>query len=109
MELPTCRAQEVRPTELSSMEVGGIAVDNAAQRSTAQHIVVNKTQNIDNAIIRYAEHDRVPRFVHPFSWIRNMIPAMPSMVHANARSKRADPFDAVTLWVVGEIPHRLDE
>jgi hypothetical protein len=91
------------------MEVEGIAADDAVQRSTTQHSVVDKTQNIDNAIIRHAEHDRVPGFVHPFRWIGNLIPAVPSMVHANARSKRAQPFDAVTLWIVGEITHRLDE
>jgi hypothetical protein len=79
------------------------------QRSTAQHSVVDKTQNIDNAIIRHAEHDRVPRFVYPFRWIGNMIPAVPGMVHANSCSKRAQPLDAVTLWIVGEILHRLDE
>ena len=51
------------------MQVWGIATDNAAQRSATQHSVVDKTQNIDNAIIRDAENDRVSRFVHPFRWI----------------------------------------
>ena len=38
-----------------------------------------------------------------------MIPAVPSMVHANSRPKRAHPLDAVTLWIVGKIPHRLNK
>jgi hypothetical protein len=91
------------------MQVLSIAANNAAQRPATQHGVVDETKDIDNAILRDAENDRVSRLMHPFRWIGNLVPAVPGMVHTNSCPKRAYPLDAVTLWIVGKILHRLNK
>jgi hypothetical protein len=70
---------------------------------------VGETQDIDNAILRHAEHNRVSRLMYSFRWAGNLVPAVPSMVHTNSCPKPAYPLNAVTVWVVGKILHCLNK